>query len=381
MLIRSVNHTNKGKLTWIWTYVSHFLTKTPCQCTHMLAHCVFQHGQCACVIISLSRYSGNYARGIITIFDLALNTWNLYSLCVVVVESLSPITSFLLNGTGTVRGVSFNGELFFFTHYGASQVFVYNTTSFQPVQPLSFPGSIISDLATCTASNNLFVMDDQNRQMYRVDLSINAFPSTPWNLNSYPTSLSVNRAGNVLVSLMYATTVLEYTPAGVLMMNSTVLPGGIKLGQPVEKSDGTWMVTARNPSLYGILAISNNGTVLGSYGNTTGTSVGRMSNPMGLAVTKHDYLLVADTSNNRILVVDPSFTDARQLPLPVSLVHPYSLCLDETRGRLYVGEESGRLLVFDNVINVDGLFNNWNEWANSRHGAWRPIINVVSSSS
>ena len=55
-----------------------------------------------------------------------------------------------------------------------------------------------------------------------------------------------------------------------------------------------------------------------------------------------------------------SLSDARQLPLAVDsgMTNPISICLDESRGRLYVTGNGGEqhVLVYDNVINIDAMF-------------------------
>jgi len=68
---------------------------------------------------------------------------------------------------------------------------------------------------------------------------------------------------------------------------------------------------------------------------------------------------VADYYNHRILIVNPMMTDSRQLPPPVNtLQYPYALSLDQSRGRVVVGDNGlYRVLVFDNVTNVGALFN------------------------
>jgi len=75
--------------------------------------------------------------------------------------------------------------------------------------------------------------------------------------------------------------------------------------------------------------------------------------PASLAVTKNDDILVADMWNNRILSINSSLGSIQELALSVDgRIHkPCGLCLDESRGRLYVGECGGqyRVLVFDAV--------------------------------
>jgi len=68
-------------------------------------------------------------------------------------------------------------------------------------------------------------------------------------------------------------------------------------------------------------------------------------------VTRNDQILIADQLNKRIVLMDRSLSSVRQLALSLSEL-PCSICLDETRGRLYVGEWGGqhRVLVFDGVV-------------------------------
>jgi len=78
-----------------------------------------------------------------------------------------------------------------------------------------------------------------------------------------------------------------------------------------------------------------------------------MKNPTNLAVTKNDNILVADADNNRILSINRSTGCVQELSLSVDdgIKEPRGLCLDESRGRLYVGEFGGqhRVFVFDGV--------------------------------
>jgi DNA-binding beta-propeller fold protein YncE len=87
-----------------------------------------------------------------------------------------------------------------------------------------------------------------------------------------------------------------------------------------------------------------------------------MCNPYSLAVDKQGFVLVADYSNNRIVVVNPTLSEARPLSLPIDankpISQPLAMWLDESRGRLYVGEHGGqrRVLVFDNIFNFKAAF-------------------------
>lgn len=87
-----------------------------------------------------------------------------------------------------------------------------------------------------------------------------------------------------------------------------------------------------------------------------------MDNPGGLTMNSQGYMLVADFNNNRILALNPTLSEARILPLPYNetgtISKPWSLWLDESRGRLYVTENAGqnRVLVYDGVFNLCSIF-------------------------
>ena len=94
------------------------------------------------------------------------------------------------------------------------------------------------------------------------------------------------------------------------------------------------------------------GAVVRSYGGTPGSDRTNLKGPAGLAVDKHGNVLVAVESNNRLLVLDRSLTSAREMSVSVDggLKGPYSLCYDNSRGRLYIGEMSGgRVIIIDRL--------------------------------
>jgi len=103
-----------------------------------------------------------------------------------------------------------------------------------------------------------------------------------------------------------------------------------------------------------VSVVGVDGQVVRSYGQSQTSDVGQMENPTSLAVTKNDDILVADQYNNRILSISSSLGSIQEMALSVDGgIHcPRGLCLDESRGRLYVGEWRGehRVLVFDGVV-------------------------------
>jgi DNA-binding beta-propeller fold protein YncE len=156
---------------------------------------------------------------------------------------------------------------------------------------------------------------------------------------------------NILVAHKDGQTIQEYTPSGILVRNISDSNG---LFHAVERKDGTLAVSRQGP-VHGVCVMSVDGQILGSYGNSTmGAGPGQMNTPSSLAVNKDGFVIVADSANNRILVLDPTLTEARPLLINITIFTPVGLSLDESVGRLYVGELYGsfRVLVIDNVFDL-----------------------------
>jgi len=166
-----------------------------------------------------------------------------------------------------------------------------------------------------------------------------------------PAGLSVNRAHNVVVACCGDNKLQEYTTHGSLVREICLQAGVTSPWHAVQLSSGDYVVSQWSPSVVSVVGV--NGQVRHSYGQSQTSDVGQMKIPAGLAVTKNDDILVADSGNNRILSMNSSLSSIQELTLPVDggIRQPVGLCLDETRGRLYVGEWGGshRVLVFDNV--------------------------------
>ena len=95
--------------------------------------------------------------------------------------------------------------------------------------------------------------------------------------------------------------------------------------------------------------MEGHGYISAGYSKERGSENGQFDIPVHLAVDKNGLIFVADIDNNRIIALDQSLKQSRQLLLPsdCALNKPRSLCFDESRNRLYVGEARGRVLVFE----------------------------------
>ena len=180
---------------------------------------------------------------------------------------------------------------------------------------------------------------------------IGSVSKVTWNVSDTPYGLSLTSTGNVLVVIGANKNIIsEYTPDGSLV-------------RQVTYSGHSWHVAEVNNdrraisstgSVTGISMLATNGTVIRSFGSAIGSSLTQMNDVRCFAIDSNGYILAADRGNNRILVIDPTMTTARQLTLLVNpaLQAPIAVDLDESRGRLYIGEDVGgqsRVLVFDGL--------------------------------
>jgi DNA-binding beta-propeller fold protein YncE len=262
-----------------------------------------------------------------------------------------------LHGYSKVTATSILDDQLFVSHEFAEYVSVYNTTSFLLQRQLIIPGlgSYVLGLAACATNNVLYVSDNTGICVHKVDLSITSgdIVVSKWRVANRPRRLSINRAHNVLVACNVG--VEEYDPSGSLVR---AISNGNYVFQAVELSSGMLAISRTEP-VYSVATMSMDGQVIKSYGDQEGSGLGQMSEPAGIAVDSDGYIFVADFYKHQILVVNPSLTESRHLPLPANtdLRYPIAVSLDQSRGRLYVGECGGqrRVLIFDNVINTRAL--------------------------
>jgi len=258
-------------------------------------------------------------------------------------------------GRGDVSAVtSLGNEVFVLRWESQQQVEVYDASTFTLQRYITVPGlsDLSCGLAACAHYKCLYVSDYDS--IHRAELS-GSSAVKKWSVDSGPRGLSVNKEHNVVVACWAAHKIQEYTTHGALVREI-----GLRLWQAgvtspwhaVQLSTGDYVVSEyESPGAVSVVGIDVQ--VVRRYCPSPSSDVGEMDHPTGLAVTKNDDILVADGWNNRILLMNSSLSSARKLVLPVDdgIQEPWGLCLDESRGQLYVSEARGscRVVVFDGV--------------------------------
>jgi len=247
-----------------------------------------------------------------------------------------------------VLAVTSLGDEVFVACYKSQKVEVYDAGTLSLQRSITVPGlgKRPFDIIACTSNSCLYVSDWHNNNIHRAELrGSNAVKK--WSVASGPAGLSVNRAHNVVVACRGANKLQEYTTNGSLVREICLPAGVTKPWHAVQLSSGDYVVSQwTSPGVVSVVGVD--GQVRHSCGQSQTSDVGQMKYPTGLAVTKNDDILVADEDNNRILSMNSSLSSIQELNLPVDggIKKPRCLCLDESRGRLYVGEWCGSYLLY-----------------------------------
>jgi len=248
------------------------------------------------------------------------------------------------------------GDEVFVACYYSQGIEVYDSESFTLQRYLTVPGLVSQcfGLAACISNNCLYASEYYNNSIHRVDLSGSNAVNT-WSVASRPAGLSVNKAHNVVVACHWPSKLQEYTTHGTLVREISLEQTGLtNPWHAVQLSTGDYVVSHdTSPGVVSVVGVD--GQVVRSYDQSQMSDVGPMNQPRGLAVMKNGDILVPDHSNNRILSMNSALSSVQALLVDCGIQQPFGLCLDESRGRLYVSDYDvygvnggGRVLVFCN---------------------------------
>ena len=270
-------------------------------------------------------------------------------------NSSSPTVTHVIPKGNQVGGVTSLGDDVFVLRSDAQQkIEVYDAKTFTLQRHITVSG--LGDnpqmFASCSHNNCLYATDWQNSGIHRVDLS-GSNAVMKWSVARCPAGLSVNSEHNLLV-VSYAERKLQiFTTHGTLLQDVQLQADIERPWHAVQLSVGQFLVSHfRSAGLHRVCLVGVDGAVVRSYGGQKGPQLTQMNEPRGLAVDREGRVLVADECNNRLLMIDQSLSSAHEMSVRINegLQDPHSLWYDQSRRRLYVGEErGGRVIVIDSL--------------------------------
>jgi len=266
------------------------------------------------------------------------------------VPTLSHILPCQVGGVVTALAL-LDDDIFILGEY-SQQVHDYDAVTFSLKRYVTVHGlgEYTSSMVSCARNRCLYLSDWNNASVHRAELSGSSAVKT-WSVAIRPRGLSVNIVHNLVVACFGANKVQEYTTNGSLVREISLQAGMTDPWQAVQLSSGDYAVNqCRSPGVVSVVGVD--GQLVRTYGQSKASGDGQIKGPTGLAVTRKDGILVIDQLKNRILSINRSKGCVQELDLSVEggIRSPRGLCLDESRGRLYVSEFGGcRVLVFDGV--------------------------------
>jgi len=252
--------------------------------------------------------------------------------------SIAPTVTRVIPEDTPVTGVTSLGDDVFVVRFQSPQVDVYDAVTFTLQRRLLVTGLGLHSygLAACATNKCLYASDYDNDRVHRVEL-LGSNAVTQWSVGSGPAGLTVNSDKNVLVVIEDERMLQTFTTHGTQLQTIQLQADIESPRQVIQLSSGQFVVSHSGRIQHRVCLVDGKGAVVRSFGGTRGSGLTKMNMPVGLAVDKHGNILVADELNNRLLVMDPTLTSAREMSVSIDggLEEPLSLWYDKSRGRLY----------------------------------------------
>jgi len=258
----------------------------------------------------------------------------------------------VIPGSDAVTAVSPLGDDVFVVRCPTEQkIEVYDAKTFTLQRHITVPGlgNHSHGLASCPHNNCLYASDYGNHSVHRVELSGNN-SVMKWSVASGPAGLSVNSEHNLLVVSQDERKLQIFTTHGTLLQNIQLQADIERPRHAVQLPTGQFLVSHVG-SLLRVCLVGVDGAVVRSYVGQQGSQLTPMNYPAGLAVDREGCVLVADSRNSSLLVIDQSLSSAHEMSVYIDggligrCLCPFSLWYDQSRRRLYIGEWDGRLIV------------------------------------
>ena len=255
-------------------------------------------------------------------------------------------------GAEAVRGVTCLGDEVFVLREGHAEVEVYDVI-LSPKRRFTVAGLANPwDVASCAKNQCLYILERQGQRVYREEFNGNA---RNWNLKALPESLSVTPKSNAIVTMCFAFLLNEFTPDGHLVREVNLKQDVANPLHAVQLTSGQLLVS-HLVSQQRVCTISDDARVVLSFGGQQGAGAGQLNYPYHLSVDGQGFILVADTNNNRIVLLHSTLTRIKELVSANSKLNgPLRLFLNESLGLLYVGEYLGRQVSVFRVKNFQTI--------------------------
>ena len=250
---------------------------------------------------------------------------------------MSRLVRILPEGEGVCGVTSFGGEIYVlrWKELTVLEIEVYDAITYRPQRclPVPFSGKY-TDMTSCDHYQCMYLSDAIANRVHRLDKLGQA---TQWKVNDKPRGLSVNDA-RVLVTCLRS--IKEFSTRGAFLREIKLPDAVINPWQARQLTSGQFIVCQGDDgdAVRSVRIISEDGHhIVHTHGGQNGSNSGQYEVPRQLAVDSNEYILVLDIVNRFVTLLSPTLEYVRDIVTPEHLKgHPYRMCLDVRRRRLYV---------------------------------------------
>jgi len=262
-------------------------------------------------------------------------------MCIVVTD-VTPLKSF--NAPDAVHGLAvLNNKLYVLRKRADAQLWVYETSHYELQYTITIPDlkpKSYNDLTECVAENCLFVSDFAAKCIRKVEPNgeqskVSKFIDVPYQ----PKGLSITPEGNLLVagSNQNANKLVEYNVTTGEKVDEVDLHLEVKYPlHAVKRTDGEYLVCHTDEKLSRVCRVGKDGYYRHCFGGLKGAEAGQMNCACHVAFREDNYVIVADSENDRLVLLN------EWLGFVILLVNefsqPHRVKFDPQSHRLYVGE-------------------------------------------
>jgi len=263
-----------------------------------------------------------------------------------VISAVGIVLHTLPEGNSVWGVTSLDNLLYVIRNKALQQISVYDTDSYRLQRRINVPQlDCLADMTACAHYNCLYISDGDR---YIHSVALPHITLTKWPVYGKPAYLSVTKAHTLLVTCDKLRMIREFTTHGGLL-NEIDLPQDIMSPwHTIQLCSGEFIVCHYNDDdnddddlVDRVCLVGSDGQVVKSYGGQWDPGSGQLDLPRHMAVDKDGFVFVADSGNQRVLLLSPVFTYVREIVSREQLKwEPVRLFLDCDRRRLYVAENT-----------------------------------------
>ena len=238
-----------------------------------------------------------------------------------------------------VRGVATGLGQIFVAQQFSSEIRVFDLNTLQGrrsvvLEKLEDPWDMIE------LSGHLYVSERSQAIIHKYDIKSKS--SEKWKVFTSSATLSVTPEGSIVASFLSANRVLEYSHSqtGKHTVGFDTKWHIVSPSHAIRIRTGEFVICDVLCDQHRLIKMSHNLNAIQEFRRPCKLEMSALKMPQYLIRSGEDYILVADTDNNRILLMDIYLELVKELILPRhDLEKPFRMCLDRSSRRLFVAEE------------------------------------------